>query len=407
MKTHSNKVMANTIFHQAANTIDATTCAYDAFALLQRACTYAYDTIVLPSITNTYATATTITVITGVYRRTATPPTSDPDTLPATTRAAIPCQIPAPMSSVFGLQTSVFCPVPTYTYDYDGTIQQRIEPTAHTPTTTDRTAAIYTETPANYPSRPASGTPTTNSAEFYYGYRYYSPELGRWVNRDPIGERGGLNIYGVVGNSSVNRQDFLGMTQVIEILSAFFFSKKESLWIMDESDPYTEIIRKWGLVEANVNNILALIASNPVTWQQNHTETPGWKPGPNEDLDARFGGWNDQDGNYETSPDVAKTELLKYFTNGTQSDALHIASVGSFRIWATLKQIDLQCRTADVNIWISNTMDKLSFGDAATWPIIKNSPMTTQHMWFHWQESIIYTQSGTYKVIDSGSDSSW
>ncbi|MBK8271415.1 MAG: hypothetical protein IPK83_25085 [Planctomycetes bacterium] len=26
---------------------------------------------------------------------------------------------------------------------------------------------------------------------YYYGYRYYSPRLGRWVNRDPIEERGG------------------------------------------------------------------------------------------------------------------------------------------------------------------------------------------------------------------------
>jgi uncharacterized protein RhaS with RHS repeats len=26
---------------------------------------------------------------------------------------------------------------------------------------------------------------------YYYGLRYYSPGLGRWVNRDPIGERGG------------------------------------------------------------------------------------------------------------------------------------------------------------------------------------------------------------------------
>ena len=25
----------------------------------------------------------------------------------------------------------------------------------------------------------------------YYGYRYYSPRLGRWLNRDPIGEWGG------------------------------------------------------------------------------------------------------------------------------------------------------------------------------------------------------------------------
>ena len=30
---------------------------------------------------------------------------------------------------------------------------------------------------------------------YYYGFRYYSPELGRWISRDPIGEMGGLNIY--------------------------------------------------------------------------------------------------------------------------------------------------------------------------------------------------------------------
>ena len=29
------------------------------------------------------------------------------------------------------------------------------------------------------------------TALYYYGYRYYNPELGRWINRDPIGERGG------------------------------------------------------------------------------------------------------------------------------------------------------------------------------------------------------------------------
>ena len=26
---------------------------------------------------------------------------------------------------------------------------------------------------------------------YYYGYRYYSPELMRWITRDPIGEEGG------------------------------------------------------------------------------------------------------------------------------------------------------------------------------------------------------------------------
>jgi RHS repeat-associated protein len=45
----------------------------------------------------------------------------------------------------------------------------------------------------------------------YYGYRSYSPELGRWVNRDPIEERGGINLYGMVGNDAVNRVDELGL----------------------------------------------------------------------------------------------------------------------------------------------------------------------------------------------------
>jgi integrase/recombinase XerD len=44
-----------------------------------------------------------------------------------------------------------------------------------------------------------------------YGYRYYNPQLGRWPSRDPIQERGGLNLYGFVGNSGVNQLDALGL----------------------------------------------------------------------------------------------------------------------------------------------------------------------------------------------------
>jgi RHS repeat-associated protein len=47
---------------------------------------------------------------------------------------------------------------------------------------------------------------------YYYGYRYYSPELGRWPNRDPIGEKGGLNVYATVGNSPVSRFDVIGLS---------------------------------------------------------------------------------------------------------------------------------------------------------------------------------------------------
>jgi len=42
---------------------------------------------------------------------------------------------------------------------------------------------------------------------YYYGYRFYSPTLMRWLNRDPIEEEGGLNLYGFCVNNPVNRLD--------------------------------------------------------------------------------------------------------------------------------------------------------------------------------------------------------
>jgi RHS repeat-associated protein len=44
----------------------------------------------------------------------------------------------------------------------------------------------------------------------YYGYRYHDSATGRWLNRDPIEESGGLNLYGFVGNDAVNGVDVLG-----------------------------------------------------------------------------------------------------------------------------------------------------------------------------------------------------
>ncbi len=48
----------------------------------------------------------------------------------------------------------------------------------------------------------------------YYGYRFYNPALKRWMNRDPIGEEGGVNLYGFCGNQSLLSFDTLGMTAV-------------------------------------------------------------------------------------------------------------------------------------------------------------------------------------------------
>ncbi len=44
-----------------------------------------------------------------------------------------------------------------------------------------------------------------------YGYRFYLPELGRWACKDPIGERGGSNLYAMEGNDPMNVVDYLGL----------------------------------------------------------------------------------------------------------------------------------------------------------------------------------------------------
>jgi RHS repeat-associated protein len=50
----------------------------------------------------------------------------------------------------------------------------------------------------------------TETGLYYYGYRFYVPELMRWLNRDPIGERGGANLYLAGRNVFVNVIDPVG-----------------------------------------------------------------------------------------------------------------------------------------------------------------------------------------------------
>ncbi|WP_345714480.1 RHS repeat-associated core domain-containing protein [Luteolibacter yonseiensis] len=50
---------------------------------------------------------------------------------------------------------------------------------------------------------------------YNYGFRYYSPLLGRFINRDPIEEDGGINLYAFVENNGVNGTDFLGLQPAI------------------------------------------------------------------------------------------------------------------------------------------------------------------------------------------------
>ena len=53
--------------------------------------------------------------------------------------------------------------------------------------------------PAKSIARPKTHTPLLQVKDL--GLRFYSPNLGRWLNRDPIGQKGGLHLYGFVRNA--------------------------------------------------------------------------------------------------------------------------------------------------------------------------------------------------------------
>jgi RHS repeat-associated protein len=46
---------------------------------------------------------------------------------------------------------------------------------------------------------------------YYYGLRFYSPKLGRWISRDLAQETGSENLYVLVNNDPLGSSDFLGL----------------------------------------------------------------------------------------------------------------------------------------------------------------------------------------------------
>lgn len=85
---------------------------------------------------------------------------------------------------------------------------------------------------------------------YYYGYRYMDPVTGRWPSRDPIGESGGVNLYGFVRNDGLNKSDSLGLAPRFDPEEAYeMFEMMERVMREVESGrakPYNAMIESVG-----------------------------------------------------------------------------------------------------------------------------------------------------------------
>ena len=110
-----------------------------------------------------------------------------------------------------------------YLYDGNGNVVQVIDPNA--PDVSAAVVARYEYDPygdrVNPPADPNSEyrQPFRFSTKpfeavtglYYYGYRWYSPGLGRWISRDPLEEAGGANLQGFNQNAPPDVFDPLGL----------------------------------------------------------------------------------------------------------------------------------------------------------------------------------------------------
>lgn len=92
----------------------------------------------------------------------------------------------------------------------------------------------------NMPYRFSTKWYDKNSDLYYYGFRFYDPENGKFINRDPLGESGGTNLYAFVGNDPVNFIDAFGLAKTAPKLGNYHCSTKAGKMDPNCKDPDEE-----------------------------------------------------------------------------------------------------------------------------------------------------------------------
>ncbi|WP_148311598.1 hypothetical protein [Amycolatopsis japonica] len=162
---------------------------------------------------------------------------------------------------------------------------------------------------------------------------------------------------------------------------------------MEESDPYTVLVRGWQPVIDGEAWLLNHLEQNAAEWDTRHRTTPSWSPGmTGHDPAAASNSVPHPPG---TDPATCRNAFIPYVAGEVgrglagpvgpllpriETWELHTCAIGSFVLRATVDAIDQTAGTATVNIWMQNEMSRSSFGRFASRAVV--SGQATQYMWW-------------------------
>jgi RHS repeat-associated protein len=101
---------------------------------------------------------------------------------------------------------------------------------------------------------------------YNYGYRYLDTQLGRWLSRDPIGERGGRNLYEFAKNNGILYFDLYGLVMTKEYCQQYI--GPEGCFACNRGKDYSDFLNVWGLPKDAASKV-----KKDVGWWDNEVYT--------------------------------------------------------------------------------------------------------------------------------------